>query len=111
MITNVQKQQPAFLYKIMSEEDWETSQRQHKLKLGQADDQFIHLSTEEQIDKIYEKFFRGMPVVILKIKTDKLHGKLVKERNPGGMTEYYHLYDGSIPMDAVVSSQAKPGKG
>jgi hypothetical protein len=37
------------------------------------------------------------------VDASKLAGRLVKERNPGGTTEYYHLYEGSIPTSAVTS--------
>ncbi len=33
----------------------------------------------------------------------KFSGKLVKEKNPGGETEYFHLYEGKIPLTAVVA--------
>lgn len=43
-------------------------------------------------------------VVLLKLETAKLRGRLVYEVNPGGTTKYYHLYEGSIPLEAVVEA-------
>ena len=42
-------------------------------------------------------------VMIVELNADKFSGRLVKEKNPGGVTEYFHLYERKIPLDAVVS--------
>lgn len=95
---------PQYLYKILSLDDWMISQSKSTIHLSEMDQKFIHLSTEEQIPNILKKFFNSdSKTVILKLDSQKLPGKLVKERNPGGTTEYFHLYNGSIPIEAVVS--------
>lgn len=94
---------PSFLYKILSSSDWEESQSQTKLQLSPDDDEFIHFSTEDQLSRITQKYWSHVPdYVILKIDVSKLKGRLVYEANPGGTSKYYHLYDGSIPIVAVV---------
>lgn len=91
------------LFKIISLSDWDASQQQDTLKLGAIDQAFIHLATREQLPRILAKFWPGdEKVVILELDPAKLRGRLVKERNPGGSTEFYHLYEGAIPLNSVV---------
>jgi uncharacterized protein (DUF952 family) len=76
------------------------------VKLTEADQDFIHLAREDQLNRIVGKYWDEVPeYVVLKIDTKKLPGKLVLEANPGGENKYYHLYDGSIPLKAVVESE------
>lgn len=92
---------PPYLYKIISPEDWEKSQRLRYLKLLPIDDKFIHLSKEEQLEKVISQYWQGLPRVILKVCTAKIKGKLVFEKNLNGSNKYYHLYRGKIPLAAV----------
>jgi len=97
---------PKYLYKVLSVEDWEESQGMKSVKLAAADRDFIHFSTEKQLNRIIEKYWSNIPeYVVLKIETVKIPGKLVFETNPGGESKYYHLYSGSIPISAVVESK------
>jgi len=99
----IMEEGPSFLYKVLSVDDWGKSSGTVHLPSTDAD--FIHLSTEDQLDRIIEKYWAGSSeYVVLKIETTKLSGKLVLEANPGGMNKYYHLYNGSIPLSAVVES-------
>lgn len=92
---------PAYLYKIVSLADWEASQE--TVNLSPDDDAFIHLSREDQLERITTKYWAHVPqYVVLKVETAKLPGKLVFEANPGGTSKYYHLYNGSIPKDAIT---------
>ncbi|MEI8124498.1 MAG: DUF952 domain-containing protein [Parachlamydiaceae bacterium] len=94
---------PQYLYKIVSPEDWEASRLKNEVVISQIDTDFIHLATENQIPHVAEKFWNGKPYTILKLDSKKLRGRLVYETNPGGNTQYYHLYEGRIPLDAVVT--------
>lgn len=97
---------PQYLYKVLSVEDWKKSQGMESVKLTDADQDFIHLARENQLDRIVGKYWDKVPeYVVLKIDTTKLPGKLVFEANLGGENKYYHLYDGSIPLNAVVESK------
>lgn len=92
-----------FLYKVMAKSDWKLSQNEGRLRLGSIDKEFIHLAMEDQIQKVLDKFWAAGPeCVVLKLDSKKFKGRLVKEKNPGGTQEYYHLYDGFIPLDAVA---------
>ena len=94
-----------YVYKIMSEEDWKQSKHKVFLKLLHLDINFIHLCEDHQISNIIEKFWKNVnSVIVVKIDPSKTHGNLIKEKNPGGSTEYYHLYNGSISLEAIVKS-------
>ena len=97
---------PTYLYIILSKDAWEENLQKEALSLGPEHEPFIHLSTEEQISRISEKFFKGIEHVVLKIETKKMQGHLVYESNPGGTNKYFHLYDGVIPLDAVEAMDA-----
>ncbi len=91
------------LYKILSCENWEASQKKEELVLPTEDKPFVHFSTEEQLERIVRKYWANVnQFVVLKIDSSKLVGRLVLEANPGGTTKYYHLYDGKIPMNSIV---------
>lgn len=94
------EQTPEYLYKIISPENW--NQSKETLQLDAADNAFIHLSREDQLDRILSKYWTDTPAIVLKLETKKLQGRLVLETNPGGTSKYYHLYEGSIPKNAVV---------
>ena len=94
---------PIYLYKIIEESHWKKSEQEKKLLLTPADDDFIHLSEEHQLDGIIKKFFPGKEdVIVLKIDVSSIKGKLVKESNPGGKNRYFHLYDGFIPFNSIL---------
>jgi uncharacterized protein (DUF952 family) len=100
------EEKPFYLYKVLSVDDWAKSCK--SIHLSSADADFIHFSTEDQLNRIIEKYWAEAPeYVLLKVDTRKLPGKLVLEANPGGTNKYYHLYNGSIPLSAVVESQVK----
>lgn len=100
------EENPIYLYKVLSMDDW--SKTCETVHLSSMDADFIHLSTEDQLDKIIEKYWAGVSeYIVLKIETAKLPGKLVLEANPGGTNKYYHLYNGSIPLSAIVESKIK----
>lgn len=93
---------PEFLYKIVSPKEWQESKLQHRVIATPIDQGFIHLASEDQIAHVLQKFWKNQEWVLLKLVSRKLQGRLVYETNPGGTNRYYHLYEGSIPLDAVV---------
>jgi uncharacterized protein (DUF952 family) len=101
---------PQHLFKIISVENWRASEGKKTVQLSQNDEKFIHFATKDQLNDIIVKYWSGVPkYVVLKIDAAKLPGKLVFEKNPGGTNKYYHLYKGSIPMDAVVIFETRLG--
>lgn len=99
-------QTPEYLYKILSVRFWDASQQSSFLVLPAEDEAFIHLSTEEQLDKIIKKYWSNIPqFIVLKLDTSKLQGKLVYETNPEGTSRYFHLYKGLIPLSSVIEAK------
>lgn len=97
---------PEYLYKIVSKEHWETSKNLEALKLSEQDEAFIHFSTEEQLEGIIKKYWSSvLEFYVLKVVVSGLPGEMRHEINPGGERKYYHLYDGSIPINAIVNVQ------
>lgn len=95
-----------YLYKILSLRNWQTTQNRKSVTLSADDDAFIHFSTESQLEKIIEKYWSDAPqLVILKVDSNKLKGRLAYETNPGGTTKYFHLYEGFIPFEAIVEAK------
>lgn len=102
------KDGPQYLYKVMTSADWAKSQDQGFVALSAIDQAFIHLAMEDDLKNVIEKYFRGKDLTVLKLDSDKLKGRLVKEKNPGGSKEYYHLYEGNIPLESVVEILREP---
>lgn len=97
---------PLYLYKILSVENWEASQASLTVKLTPEDEPFIHFATETQVERIAKKYWADVPdFYVLTIDPAKLTGRVVLEANPGGSTLYYHLYEGSIPLRAVLEAR------
>lgn len=98
-----QEEKPKYLYKVITVEAWKKSQDQPSLMLSDDDRQFIHFSRDDQLERIINKYWSSIPeFIVLKIDTERLPGNMVFEANPGGTAKYYHLYNGAIPMAAVI---------
>ncbi len=91
---------PNYLYKVLSIDHWKGSG--DIVQLPEEDHDFIHLSKEDQLERIISKYWANSDFVILKIDAKKLPGKMVYESNQGGVNKYFHLYDGFIPMDSII---------
>ena len=99
---------PKYLYKVVTKKTWNQSKDKEQLELSEFDREFIHLATKEQLPKIIDKFFAGQSdILVLKLDPQKLPGRLIKEKNPGGTMKYYHLYDGAILKKAIVEVMKK----
>lgn len=104
--SEITDQRPNYLYKVLSVDDWAKSCK--TIHLSSMDADFIHFSTEEQLDKIIQKYWADVSeYVVLKIETAKLPGNLVFEANPGGTNKYYHLYNGSIPLAVIIEMEVR----
>lgn len=105
-------QVPKYLYKILSFRNWQATLNGKVVALSADDRIFIHLSTEDQCERIIAKYWSDAPqYTVLKIDTGMLQGDMRYEVNEGGTTKYYHLYHGFIPIEAIVESRivfAKP---
>lgn len=95
---------PENLYKIISKEQWRESLLDNQIVASAIDKDFIHLAKEEQLAHVAQKFWHKGEPIILKLASSKLIGRLVYEQNPGGSNNYYHLYEGRIPLNAVLEA-------
>lgn len=67
-----------------------------------ADEGFIHLSTADQLSGVVERFYRGVPnLVLLHVDETKLTAPLVFEQLDGAAEPFPHLY-GPLDVGAVV---------
>lgn len=96
-----------FVFHITLPEDWEGSAgRPSYQPASLASEGFIHCSYENQLDAVLKRYFSGRErVFVLKIDTDKLMSKLVKEPSTGGEV-YPHIY-GPLNRSAVVGVEAR----
>jgi len=91
-----------FIYHIVLPEVWERfKDRPSYQPESLASEGFIHCSFPSQLEAVLKRYYRGAErVLILKIDTDKLLSKLVKE--PSTNNEIYpHIY-GRLNHSAVV---------
>lgn len=94
------------LYRITTKSLWERSI--DTLELSDMDSEFIHFVEKNDIDRIIKTYFSDKPyVMVLTIDPAALTGQLVKEVNPGGTKKYYHLYNGSVPMTAIIEMEER----
>ncbi|MDN3505149.1 MAG: DUF952 domain-containing protein [Rhabdochlamydiaceae bacterium] len=99
---------PPQLYKILSVENWKKSESHQNVVLDISDDEFIHFSTKDQLSKIVAKYWNHVNrYILLEVDPHKLKGDLVFETNPGRENKYWHLYNGSIPMESVLYPSEK----
>lgn len=96
-----------YIYHIVLPQVWETAQHQTIYAAESlATEGFIHCSYDEQLDGVLERYYSGVPeVVVLKIEIEKLTSKLVSEPSTGGEI-YPHIY-GPINLDAVVETRVE----
>jgi uncharacterized protein (DUF952 family) len=93
---------PKHLYKVVFLDNWNKSSGKKSLLLSAEDADFIHLATEDQLSHVLARFWSMVPkYIILRVDVEKLPGNLVYEKNPEGTVYYYHLYNGSIPIEAI----------
>jgi uncharacterized protein (DUF952 family) len=74
------------------------------LGLELADVGFIHCSRPEQVDDVYQRYYRAVeqPLRLLTIDTDLLSSPWQLDEVPGEPLTYPHIY-GPLNLDAVVS--------
>ncbi len=97
-----EQQIPSYLYKIVSKEAWSRTLFTGQLELSEMDEAFVHLATEEQLSHVEIKFWSDEAHMILKIDLNRVTGELIYETNPGGSNKYFHLYEGNIPLEAIL---------
>ena len=93
------------VYKIFTESEWKDFQEAGQFK-GSADDLrdgFIHLSTEEQVDGVIEKYFSGQhPLYIAEFSNPEFLQRLNWEASTSNEI-YPHLYNSALLMSEVIN--------
>jgi uncharacterized protein (DUF952 family) len=82
------------VYKIFRQEEWQAFQQEGHFKGSEDDlrDGFIHLSTQQQVDGVIERFFAGVrPLYVAEFSEPELLQKL-KWEDSGSGELYPHLY-------------------
>jgi len=100
-----------FIYHIVLPSDWERSKSRPSYQPESLTTEgFIHCSYPSQLEAVLKRYYSDVErVLILKIDTDKLLSKLVKE--PSTNDEIYpHIY-GRLNTSAVVDVQERVVKG
>ncbi len=97
---------PKHLYKVIALELWQASENKQSVILSAEDVPFIRFQKEDELGRLVHYWNTlDLPYVVLKIKVSKLKGTLVFEAKLGGSTKKYHLYDGCIPIDAIIEAK------
>jgi uncharacterized protein (DUF952 family) len=89
------------IYHIVLPEKWAEFETDLYKASSLADEGFIHCSFRDQLDDVIDRYYRGVPeVIVLEIETDLLMSRVLKE--PSTNSEIYpHIY-GPINRNAIV---------
>ncbi|MDB5253064.1 MAG: hypothetical protein JWP27_2233 [Flaviaesturariibacter sp.] len=95
------------IYHITTRVAWEAAQADgHYEAPSLATEGLIHLSTEEQVAGVLDRYYKGAAdLVRLTVDTDKLTHELKYELAPSVNEEFPHVY-GPINLDAVIAVDA-----
>jgi uncharacterized protein (DUF952 family) len=103
---NQASETPKHLYKVLALDLWQASENKKNVLLSSDDTPFIRFQKEDELGRLLHYWNKlNVPHVVLKIKANKLEGKLVFEAKLGGSTKQYHLYNGCIPINAIIESK------
>jgi uncharacterized protein (DUF952 family) len=101
---------PTPVYKLCTESDWLTCQRDGRLPWAPVDarDGFIHLSAAHQVQETAAKHFHGRTgLVLLEVDPALLSVGAVRWEVSRGGDRFPHLY-ADLPHAAVVRAAAAP---
>jgi uncharacterized protein (DUF952 family) len=90
------------LYKIMSQQEWETAQANGIYEGSEVDrsDGFIHLSAAHQLRATAQKHFSGKADLLLVSVAEEVLGQSLKWEVSRGGDLFPHVY-GALPLSAV----------
>jgi uncharacterized protein (DUF952 family) len=103
------------IYHIATASDWARAQRDGQYTTSTrdrtlAEEGFIHASTAEQVAPVANRYFRGLPDLLV-IDPGRVGPEIRYELVPGSDAPYPHIY-GPLNADAVVSTRPlAPGPG
>jgi uncharacterized protein (DUF952 family) len=105
----------AVIYHIARAADWERARPAGEYRMSTVDTTleqqgFIHASTASQVAGVANRFYAGVPdLVLLEIDEELLGPEIRYEAPPGGTQRYPHIY-GPLNTGAVVGTRPlEPG--
>ena len=100
----------AMIFHITDTETWATSQQRGEHTgstrgIDLAEEGYIHCSTAEQWPGVIDRYYAGVPdLILLHIDEQRLASPLVYEQPPGAAQVFPHVY-GAINLDAVLAAE------
>ena len=97
-----------FIYKIIDKQEWYNAKKNKEYLGSQKDieDGFIHFSEQEQIKNTLDKYFKGVPnLLLLKVKTINLEHLLWEQASDGNM--FPHLYSSLKTSNVIQEFEIK----
>ena len=96
-----------FIYHIVLPETWKRFDGRPSYEAESLQTEgFIHCSYESQLEAVIARYYAGAErIMVLKLDTEKLRSKLVKEPSTNGEI-YPHVY-GRLNTDAVVGIEER----
>jgi uncharacterized protein (DUF952 family) len=98
------------IYHIASAEDWARARRAGEYRISTRgrtleEEGFIHCSRAGQVAGVADRFYRGVPdLVLLTIDERLLKSEVRYESMPGADESFPHIY-GPLDVEAVVSAE------
>jgi glutathione S-transferase len=98
------------IYHIASTEDWERARSAGEYRTSTRgrtleEEGFIHCSRASQVAGVADRFYRGVPDLVLLTIDERLVTSEVRyESVPGSDESFPHVY-GPLDVDAVVSAE------
>jgi glutathione S-transferase len=98
------------IYHIATAPDWAQARRDGEYTtstrgLTLAEQGFIHASTGEQVARVANLFYKGLPdLLVLVIDTDRVGPEIRYEHVPGSDAPFPHIY-GPLNVDAVIATR------
>jgi len=103
------------IYHIATAPDWARAQRDGQYTTSTrdrtlAEEGFIHASTAEQVAPVANRYFRGLPdLLVLVIDPGRVRPEIRVEQVAGSAEPFPHIY-GPLNVDAVLEArQFEPG--
>lgn len=96
------------IFHVTGAAEWAEALREGEYRLSTRgrtleEECFIHCSTAEQVERVANAFYRGVPgLVLLAVAADRVRPEIRRENLEGGQELFPHVY-GPLNVDAVVA--------
>ncbi len=94
--------EPSFILHLCAPEEWQQARAAGEYRAASLESQgFIHCSRPDQIVDVANRYYRGMPRLLLWIDPTRLRAEVRREASEGDI--YPHIY-GPINLEAVIAA-------